>query len=100
MRKNGDRVGAILSSKDGIVKFIGYGKYVGDAIPKEAIGFMAKALTETKNVNPKIELDSGKVVYGCECWWGSESRVKEILDKSKEIVNVGIDEIRKENQQK
>lgn len=19
--------------------------------------------------NPKIELDSGKIVYGCQCWW-------------------------------
>lgn len=99
MRTNGDRVGAILSSKNGIVKFIGYGIYVGDAIPKEAVGFMAEALKETKTVNPKIELDSGKVVYGCECWWGSEKRVKEILDSSKEIVNVDIDDIRKEIQQ-
>lgn len=97
MRVKGDRVGAILSSKNGVVKFIGYGKYVGDTIPKEAVGFMAMALKESKTVNPKIELDSGKVVYGCECWWGSESKVKEILDNSKEIVNVDIGEVRKES---
>jgi hypothetical protein len=29
--------------------------------------------------NPTIKLDTGKTVYGCECWWGSESKVKEMI---------------------
>jgi hypothetical protein len=28
------------------------------------------------HTNPKSLLDSGKVVWGCECWWGPEDQVK------------------------
>jgi len=90
------RVGAILSAEDRIVQFLGYGKYVGDEIPEEAVGFMAEALKTNKITNPKIVLDSGKVVYGCECWWGSEEKVKEELAKYAKVVDVDIDQVRKE----
>ena len=30
--------------------------------------------------NPVIELDSGEVVYGAECWWGPEANVKKALE--------------------
>jgi len=80
MSNIGDRVGAVLSGDEKSVKFIGFGKYVGEAVPNEAVGFMADALKENEMTNPKIELDNGEVVYGCECWWGSEESVKEMLE--------------------
>lgn len=92
----GTRVGAILSGKNGVVEFLGYGTYVGDHVPEEAIGPMADVLREAGVTNPKIELDSGKVVYGCECWWGGEEQVKNQLSQFDEVVDVDIDEVRSE----
>lgn len=91
----GTRVGAILGGSNEEVEFLGYGKYMGEDIPIEAIGFMADLIRDTKRKNPKIELDSGEVVYGCECWWGSEEKVKSML-KNKKVNNVSIVAIREQ----
>ncbi|HZK28051.1 MAG TPA: hypothetical protein VFD00_11015 [Thermoclostridium sp.] len=29
--------------------------------------------------NPTIKLDNGQVVYGYECWWANEDKVKEMI---------------------
>jgi hypothetical protein len=95
-RQIGDRVGAILSSRDGRVEFLGYGTYAGEHVPEEAVGILAEGAREHGIKNPKIELDSGKVVYGCECWWGSEAGVRRNLEMmvDTEVVEVDIDEVR------
>ena len=90
----GARVGAIMSADEKEVQFFGYGTYKGDVVPPEGILAMGVPM---KAPNPKIELDNGEVVWGCECWWGSEARVKESLGKRK-IVDVKISEKRKEIQ--
>lgn len=95
MRSPGLRVGAILKATEGTVEFLGYGTYEGDFVPGEAVGMFADAMRENKMTNPKINLDSGKVVYGCECWWGSAEEVDKQLKLYKEVVNVDIDEVRK-----
>jgi hypothetical protein len=75
--KIGDRVGAILSSDKDSVNLFGYGTYQGDEIPDESCaGFMAAILRDAKHANPKIVLDDGTIVWGCECWWGPEEKVK------------------------
>jgi len=94
MNKVGSRVGAINKAKDGVVEFFGFGIYVGDEIPVEAKGFLADGLKKHNQVNPKIQLDSGKVVYGCECWWCSERQAKELLASSKKTITVDIDDVR------
>jgi hypothetical protein len=94
MSKKGDRVGAILGSKpDGTVNFLGYGVYDGDEIPSSAAGQMGEILRDIGRANPKIVLDNGKVVWGCECWWGSEKRVAETLE-GKKVVEIDIDIVR------
>lgn len=94
MKKIGDRVGAILRADKDTVHFFGYGVYVGDEIPHErAVGFLAVAGREAGITNPKILLDDGKDVFGCECWWGSEQEVKEAIGDRK-IVYVDIDQLR------
>lgn len=95
MRKKGDRVGAILKKEGKNVYLIGYGTYEGEEIPpKEIRGFNFGI------PNPKIKLDSGKVVWGCECWWGDEEEFKENFEKPEyEIIQVDIDKERKENNQ-
>lgn len=96
MAQIGEKVGAILGSNDDeTIEFFGYGVYECDAIPEEAVGYLAEIVREAKIESPKIKLDSGKVVYGCECWWGSEEHVKEELSKYKKVIDVDIDEVRK-----
>lgn len=94
MVKIGDRVGAILNQDDdGTINFLGFGAYVGDEVPLSAAGDMAEISREIGTPNPKIVLDNGKIVWGCECWWGSEKRVAETLNGHK-VINVDIDTVR------
>lgn len=88
-----DRVGAILGSKGHYVEFLGYGIYQGEEIPPAEITFMGLHLNIP---NPKILLDSGKVTWGCECWWGPERTVQAMLE-GKEVVVVDIEQVRKDS---
>jgi len=94
MSKIGSRVGAILGADNSIVEFLGYGVYEGDFIPVESVGFMADTMRKNGLTNPRIKLDSGKIVYGCECWWGDETAVQKRLAGYEKVVNVDIDNVR------
>lgn len=94
--QSGDRVGAISHGKNGVLYIFGYGVYEGDFVPETAVGWMAEASREVGSTNPKIKLDSGKVVWGCECWWGAESVVKKRCADADEVVEIDIDESRRE----
>jgi hypothetical protein len=100
MHKPGERVGAILGSKDGVVEFLGYGVYEGDLDrndPTNAplpVGFTALLGRRAgMSLNPRIKLDSGKIVWGCECWWGAEEKIKEAI-AGHTVVEVDIDKVR------
>jgi hypothetical protein len=99
MRKIGHRIGAVLSAdaEEKVVKFLGYGVYEGQAVPVTAVGWMAEVLSGGGLLNPKLKLDSGETVWGCECWWGPEKDIKAWLEKFPDwkIENVSIEEIRK-----
>jgi len=95
MAQKGERVGAILSADEAGVRFLGWGVYEGDEVPTEEAKGLADMLREAKIPNPKIKLDNGKVVWGCECWWGSEAKVKEQI-KDQTIIETDIDLVRKE----
>jgi len=92
--KIGDRVGALISKKDGVVRFLGWGTYAGEHIPGPEAGFLAPLLREAGLKNPRIDLDSGKSVYGCECWWGPPSIVDPMLAGAA-LLNVDIDDERR-----
>ena len=83
MVKKGDRVGAIQSIGDDTVYFFGYGAYQGESIPPKEVGGLNFGFPV-----PEIKLDTGIIVYGCECWWGSEEYIQKELAKYKHIVNV------------
>ena len=74
MNKNipGTRVAAILDSDETGVRFFGYGVYVGDEVPPADVGGMGQMLRENGMKNPRINLDNGGYVFGCECWWMTE----------------------------
>lgn len=80
MAKVGARVGAMLSAGDGVVNFLGFGTYEGDEIPPKEVGGLA---AELGLPNPKIKLDNGAIIWGCQCWWGSEEGMKAKLEQYK-----------------
>jgi hypothetical protein len=113
----GDRVVAICDSSEGLIRIFGYGVYEGD-FPhpsRQALcdddtrallrrsgqdapdSLDVSKLTEKFNKaimnNPRIKLDSGQTVWGCECWWGP---VKEFEKESQglRIETVDIDQER------
>ena len=99
-RKPGQRVGAVLSADRETVNFLGYGTYEGDFIPDDsAAGQMARVCRALDRKNPKIRLDDGRIVWGCECYWGPEDDVARWLDTAVAsglaIVNTDIEEVRK-----
>ncbi len=73
MTKIGERVGAILDANRDTkeVRFFGYGVYEGD----HPVGIGDNLTID----NPRIKLDNGDVIWGFECWWGSEVKIKEQL---------------------
>ena len=94
MIKIGERVGALLRATKDEVEVLGYGVYEGDDVPDDAAGGMASLVRAAGIKNPKIRLDSGKVVWGCECWWGSEEETKKRVAQYPSVVEVDIDEVR------
>ena len=77
----GDRVGAICGSDGETLRILGYGVYDGDEIPPLGIKFFGTDLNTLQHTNPKIKLDNGQIVWGCECWWGTEEYIKQLIDK-------------------
>jgi hypothetical protein len=75
----GDRVIAVASKKDNKVFSFGSGIYMGELVPEfeGERGSMADMLKQLKRPNPTIKLDIGDLIYGCECWWGSETKMLE-----------------------
>jgi hypothetical protein len=84
----GERAGAILGTRDdGSIDFLGYGVYEGDFVPDDGpVGPFVDLLREEKIPNPRLRLDDGNVVYGIECWWGTEEAIKKRLEER--IVNI------------
>jgi hypothetical protein len=94
-RTIGDRIGAILSSDPKTVKLIGFGVYAGREVPSgDAVG-IGSALHEMGIYNPKLVMDDGQIVWGCECWWGTESEVKSRIE-GLEIIHVNMAEERRQ----
>lgn len=93
MAKVGDRVGAIMSGDANTIKLFGYGTFAGDAVPPPGVMFMGIDFHEEGIPNPKIDLDSGEAVFGCECWWGPEDAIKAKIGDRK-VVMVSITEER------
>jgi hypothetical protein len=89
----GDRVGAVLSMSSNEVRLLGYGIYQGDKVPPAGLGWITDLLAELKCTNPCIQLDNGDIVWGCECWWGSEAVVRARIGDRK-VVEVRISDAR------
>lgn len=89
--KTGERVGAICSDDGVTVRLYGYGVYAGEEVPPKDIN----PWLNFNRPNPKITLDDGTVIWGCECWWGSEEKVKKSIGERQPVM-VNIEEHRRE----
>ena len=99
MARVGDRVGAILSATNREVKLLGYGIFKGNLEPPDdtrtpfgtagEINKMARENGGDPWTNPCIELDDGRIVWGCQCWWGDEDEVRHsIKDRTVVVVDL------------
>ncbi len=71
------KVFAVASANKDKVLAFGFGDYVGDEVPPpEIMGPFGAVPTP----NPKIVLDNGEVIWGCECWWGPAEN-EEVINK-------------------
>ena len=93
VRTPGTRVYAIQEADDDTVRAFGEGVYIGDEIPPAdgldaPQGWIADTIREHGHTNPKILLDSGVVVWGCECWWGCAAPEQVIRGRKVEMVDI------------
>lgn len=88
-----DRVGAMASATKDTVDLFGFGVYAGEEVPPEDVRFMGEPI---KMPNPKIVLDDGKIVWGCECWFGTEDQIKTLLG-NRTVNFIDIDQARNES---
>lgn len=88
--KVGSRVGAIAEQNEEGTLFFGYGVYEGDfKIEDPTIYMMGFQVASMDIINPRIRLDNGDVVWGCESWWAPEEEVQQLLEDEKvEIISV------------
>ncbi len=83
------RIGAISHKKNETVYFFGYGVYVGEEVPPPGVKFLGIELHDLQEENPKLLLDNGDVVWGCECWWGEEGHVQRGMEgKTVEMISI------------
>ena len=92
--KPGMRVGVFHSCTDETLLLLGYGVYEGDEVPpvdilQADIGPPALLALPV----PKLRLDDGTVVWGCECWWNDEAMVR-ALETSRTIIHPKMASIR------
>ena len=92
--KVGDRVGAILKANEDTVWLFGYGTYEGQAVPDESLGVKDFAGGPMTHLNYCLKLDSGKLVFGCECWWGPEEYIKSLVTSCRVVIVADIEEER------
>lgn len=97
MNKVGDRVGAISHTEGKIIYLFGYGIYEGNKVPEDSrVGMLGISFKDIGKNNPCIKLDNGKIVWGCECWWGSEEDIKKQVAKHKKAITIDIEQKRNE----
>lgn len=89
----GDRVGAVESANMDEVYLLGYGRYMGEEIPPPEISLAGLLLSSLGHATSKILLDNGKIVWGCECWWGAEAKVKASIGQRR-VREVSVEQIR------
>jgi hypothetical protein len=95
MVKVGERIGAVMKAKEGVVHLFGYGVRIEDKVPPANAGGFGSLLHEVGAPNCCLRLDNGDEIFGCECWWGDEESIKKRF-ANYTVVQASISEIRQE----
>lgn len=97
----GSRVGALRNTTDEEAFLFGYGTYLGELEPPfgpfgsskeehdEAIsGLKREGLVslDYRYTNPCIQLDDGRLVWGAQCWWGTEEQIRARVGNRKVVI--------------
>jgi hypothetical protein len=90
----GDRIGVLHSACGETVMLYGFGVYEGDGIPSPEVFIPGIGpACELGMKVPKLRLDDGTIIWGCECRWTDEETVQNICE-GRTIVRVKIGSIR------
>ncbi|MFT3708018.1 MAG: hypothetical protein QM817_10215 [Archangium sp.] len=91
----GTRVVAISHTTAERVFIFGFGTYDGSEAPTSFgdLTPFARSFLQFFGT-PRIRLDSGKVVYGYECWWGEADGFEQDGRGGRELVTIDIDDAR------
>lgn len=95
----GYRVGCVVSAnvETKRMEMFGYGTFQSyGTIPADLKGGIYD-MVRSVGYDGKIavlKLDNGKLVYGCECWWGPEDRIKGLEARFAKVVVLDIDKER------
>ena len=82
----GDRIGAMRNADKETVYLYGYGTYQGDEIPPEDVMGPVSRLGLLGIKNPKLLMDDGTVVWGCESWWASEATARKSIGNRQVVI--------------
>ena len=100
MYKPGIRVGTMQSATKDEVNLFGYGIYEGDFVPPHEVVGPFGTMDDVEQSdgtmglsNPRIRLDDGDVVWGCECWWGAEETFREAIE-GRRVIKVSVADYR------
>lgn len=94
----GTRVGclAFMDKEARKIHMFGWGTYEGDEVPPQEVGAFY-----IEQPVPKLKLDDGTIVYGCECWWGESEKMMEDISRGRqagfEVVVEDLAALRKQN---
>ena len=82
----GIRVGIFHSCTEQTLLLFGYGVYEADEVPPEGILGQAGPMHLVGLPTPKLRLDDGTIIWGCEAWWAPEAEVKALFEAGRNIV--------------
>ncbi len=92
--KPGDKIFAVTHGDDDNIYFLGFGVFEGEEIPEEGtVGMMASLLRMREQKNPKLVLDNGDSIWGCECYWGPADQFRSFANMRK-IISTNVAEYR------
>jgi len=98
--KLGDKVFVVAWGDNDNIYFLGFGVYEGDEVPGEDVaGMMGSLLRMREQKNPKLVLDNGDSIWGCECYWGPTDQFRSFSNMRK-IVPITVADYREEAKSK
>ena len=81
------RVGVIWDDDSNTIWWLGFGDYSEKAVPPEGTGGEVAALARRLGrPMARIELDQGGVIWGCEAFWHSADRIRQLLNETNRSV--------------